>query len=93
MSKQTSFAYQKQVLEDLLSCISSFENDIKDVISRYEEEIMLLYEEKGLMDEIFQDYNNAYLQTMKSSLLDVVSRIPEEDIPFVEKEIDFIASR
>jgi hypothetical protein len=34
-----------------------------------------------------------YLQSLKSSLAELLSRIQEEDIPFIEKEIDFISSR
>lgn len=93
MLKQTSFAYQKQVLERFLSVLTTFEGEFKDLIQKYEENIHALYEEEGLMEEIYEDYNNAYLKPLKSTLLEIVSKISEEDIPFVEKEIDFISSR
>ncbi|MDR3218581.1 MAG: hypothetical protein LBU22_06300 [Dysgonamonadaceae bacterium] len=93
MAKQTSFAHQKSVLEQFLSVLSGFENELKGLVSRYEQGIESLYEEEGLMTEIYEDYREAYLYTMKTSLSELLTRIQEEDIPFVEKEIDFISSR
>lgn len=93
MAKQTSFAHQKQVLEQFSSILSGFENEFKGLIHRYEQSIQSLYEEEGLMEEIYDDYRNTYMHSMKSSLLELLSRIQDEDIPFVEKEIDFISSR
>jgi hypothetical protein len=93
MAKQTSFAYQKSVLEQFSSFLSGFENEVKNLVQRYEENISSLYEDQGLMEEIYEDYNSLYLQPMKTSLTEILSRIQEEDIPFIEKEIDFISSR
>ncbi|MDR0866625.1 MAG: hypothetical protein LBO74_17090 [Candidatus Symbiothrix sp.] len=93
MAKQTSFAHQKQVLEQFSSLLSGLEGEFKGLIQRYEDSISDLYEENGLMEEIYEDYKNLYLQPMKTSLTELLSRIQEEDIPFVEKEIDFISSR
>jgi hypothetical protein len=93
MAKQTSFAYQKSVLEQFSSFLSGFENEFKNLVQRYEENISSLYEDQGLMEEIYEDYNSVYLQPMKTSLTEILSRIQEEDIPFIEKEIDFISSR
>jgi predicted Holliday junction resolvase-like endonuclease len=93
MLKQTSFAHQKQVLEQFSSLLSTFENEFKELIRRFEQDLNSLYEEKGLMEEIYEDYKNIYLQSLKSSVAELLSRIQEEDIPFVEKEIDFISSR
>jgi hypothetical protein len=93
MAKQTSFAHQKQVLERFSSLLSEFENDFNDLINRYERGILSLYEDEGLMEEIYEDYKSAYLDSMKASLSDLLSRIQEEDIPYVEKELDFISSR
>ena len=93
MERQTSFSHQRQVLEQFLSVLSAFETEFKELVQKYEQGISNLYEEQGLMEEIYQDYNSAYLQPMKSSLFELISRVQEEDIPFVEKEIDFIASR
>jgi uncharacterized membrane-anchored protein YhcB (DUF1043 family) len=93
MAKQTSFAHQKQVLGQFSSLLSDFESEFKGLVQRYEENISDLYENNGLMEEIYEDYKNLYLQPMKTSLTELLSRIQEEDIPFVEKEIDFISSR
>ncbi|MDR0428176.1 MAG: hypothetical protein LBH12_06185 [Dysgonamonadaceae bacterium] len=93
MAKQTSFAHQRSVLEQFSSFLSGFENEFKGLVQRYENNISSLYEEEGLMEEIYEDYKNLYLQPMKTSLTELLSRIQEEDIPFIEKEIDFMSSR
>jgi hypothetical protein len=93
MAKQTSFAHQKNVLEQFSSLLSGFENEFRGLIDRYEQGILSLYEDQGLMEEIYEDYKNTYQYSLKSSLVELLTRIQEEDIPFVEKEIDFISSR
>ena len=93
MSRQTSFAHQKHILEQFSSTLSSFDNEFKELIRKYEQSVVSLYEEQGLMEEIYEDYKNVYMQSMKASLLELASRIQEEDIPYIEKEIDFISSR
>lgn len=93
MAKQTSFSHQKQVLEQFSSLLSEFESEFKGLIHRYEQGVLSLYEDQGLMEEIYEDYKQTYMNPLKSSLSELLMRIQEEDIPFVEKEIDFISSR
>ena len=93
MAKQTSFAHQKVVLEQFLSLLTKFENDFKLLIQKFDEEVTSLYEDEGLMEEIYEDYKATYLNSLNSTLFDMQTRIQEEDIPFIEKEIDFISSR
>jgi len=93
MARQTSFAHQKNVLEQFLSLLTGFENDFKLLIQKFDEDVTSLYEEQGLMEEIYEDYKATYLSSLNTTLLDIQSRIQEEDIPFIEKEIDFISSR
>ncbi|MDR1764341.1 MAG: hypothetical protein LBR64_10410 [Dysgonamonadaceae bacterium] len=92
MAKQTSFVHQKNVLEQLLSLITEFDTDFKSLIQRYEEGVETLYESEGLMDEIYEEYRDNYLTSMKASLIEQLSRIQDEAVPFVEKEIDFMSS-
>lgn len=93
MVKQTSFAHQKAVLEQLSSLLAGFEGEFQSLIQKYEQSIHTLYEDHGLMEEIYEDYKNLYLDPKKAALADLLSSIQEEDIPFIEKELDFIASR
>jgi hypothetical protein len=93
MSKQTSFAHQKQVLEQFSSLLYAFESELKELVNKYEEGISSLYDEQGLMEEVYEEYKNTYLEPLKAASSEVLSRIQEEDIPFIEKEIDFISSR
>ena len=93
MTKQTSFAHQRRVLEQFLSLLKEFENDFNLLIQKFNENVAYLHQNQGLMDEIFEDYNITYLNSLNSTLLEVQTRIQEEDIPFIEREIDFISSR
>ena len=93
MSSQTSFAHQKQVLEQFSSLLSSFESELKEVFYKYEEGVSSLYEDQGLMEEVYEEYRNTYLEPLKAASSELLSRIQEEDIPYIEKEIDFISSR
>jgi hypothetical protein len=93
MARQTSFAHQKNVLEQFLSLLTGFENDFKLLIQKFDEEVTSLYEDQGLMEEIYEDYKATYLNSLNLTLSDIQTRIEEEDIPFIEKEIDFISSR
>jgi len=91
MARQTSFAHQKSVLEQFLSLLTGFEGDFKLLIQKFDEEVTSLYENQGLMDEIYEDYKATYLNSLNTTLLDIQTRIEEEDIPFVEREIDFMS--
>jgi len=93
MAKQTSFAHQKNVLKQFLSLLTEFENDFRLLIQKFDGNVTSLYEEEGLMEEIYDDYKATYLNSLNSTLLDMQTRIQEEDIPFIEKEIDFLSSR
>ena len=93
MRRQTSFAHQKNVLEQFLSLLTGFEGDFKSLIQKFDEDITSLYEDQGLMDEIYDDYKATYFNSLNATLSDIQARIQEEDIPFIEKEIDFISSR
>ena len=93
MARQTSFAHQKIVLEQFLSLLVGFENDFKLLIQKFDEEVTSLYEDQGLMEEIYEDYKATYLNSLNATLSDIQTRVHEEDIPFIEKEIDFISSR
>jgi hypothetical protein len=93
MAKQTSFAHQKQVLEQFLSLLTGLESEYRELIDKYERSVTSLYEDEGLMEEIYEDYAATYLVPMKQHLEEVSRKIQEEDIPFVEKELDFLSSR
>ena len=93
MAKQTSFAHQKQILEQFLALLTGFEADFRTLIQQFEQEVTSLYEDQGLMEEIYEDYKATYLNSLNSTLLEIQTRIQEEDVPFIEKEIDFLASR
>ena len=93
MARQTSFAHQRSVLESFLSLLTGLESDFKSLIQRFDDEVTSLYEDQGLMEEIYEDYKATYLNSLNSTLSDIHTRIQEDDIPFIEKELDFISQR
>jgi hypothetical protein len=93
MAKQTSFAHQKQVLEQFKSLLSGLEGEFGELVDKYERGVTSLYEDEGLMEEIYEDYISTYLSPLKGILDEISRKIQEEDIPFIEKEIDFMSSR
>ena len=93
MAKQTSFAHQIYVLERFLSLLTGFEDDFKSFIQKFDENVTSLYEDEGLMEEIYDDYKGSYLNSLNSTLSEIQARLHEEDIPFIEKQIDFMSSR
>ncbi|MDR1561801.1 MAG: hypothetical protein LBS54_01770 [Dysgonamonadaceae bacterium] len=92
MAKQTSFAHQKRVLEQFQSLLTGLEGDFRDLVSKYENGVNSLYEKEGLMEEIYEDYISSYLNPMRDALDNLTRKIQEEDLPFIEKELDFISS-
>ena len=93
MAKQTTFTQQKSVLERFLFLLTQFEDDFKILIKKFDEDVVSLYEYEGLMEEIYKDYKVTYLTLLNSTLSDIKTRIHDEDIPFIEKEIEFISKR
>ena len=61
MAKQTSFAHQKYVLEQFLALLTGFENDFRLLIQKFDENVTSLYEDQGLMEEIYEDYKATHL--------------------------------
>jgi hypothetical protein len=93
MVKQTSFAHQRAVLEQFASLLGGFEGEFNNLVTKYEQSIQSLYEDHGLMEEIYEDYKNLYLDPKKAALSEILSQLQEEDIPFIEKELDFMSAR
>lgn len=92
MVKQTSFIHQKEVLEQLIFLLQDFSKEIKDLGDKYSENVFSLYEEQGLMDEIYLDYKSQ-MNSIRENVSSILTKINDEHIPFVEKEIDFFSSR
>ncbi len=93
MSKQTSFSHQLKVLEAFSVTLQEFQQALYHLSDKYEKSIYSLYEEDGLMEEIYHGYDNNLLHSMKESLMQLAKRVEEQDIPYVEKEISFMAAR
>jgi hypothetical protein len=92
MSRQTSFAYQRNVLERFSSRLKEFVEEMKNLNEKYNADIFSLYEEEGLIEEIYMDYK-VYMNALEKEVNLITMKITEEHIPFVDKEIDFLSSR
>lgn len=93
MTKQTSFAHQKKVLTYFSSRLDEIVNTLNALSDNYEKTIDSIYEEQGLMEEIYSDYKQIYMESTRAKLSEVAEKILNEDIPFIEKEIDFMSAR
>jgi hypothetical protein len=92
MSKQTSFAYQRNILERFSSRLKELVKEMENLNKKYSADILSLYDEEGLMEEIYMDYK-VYMNVLEEEVNLITTKIQEEHIPFVEKEIDFFSSR
>ncbi len=93
MARQTSFAHQKEILRKFSGALSQLEQELRQLSGRYEATIYSLYEEDGLMEEIYADYQALHMNKFMTSIEALAGRISSEDIPFIEKELRFISSR
>jgi len=92
-TRHTSFAHQKDVLVRFSDVLKTIREDLLQLSGKYESTIYSLYEGEGLMEEIYSDYQILHMESLMSSLESLAQRISEEDIPFVEEELRFLASR
>ncbi len=93
MSKQTSFAYQKQLLEEFKHYLLSFNDELNNIVSQYENQLHNFYEQEGMMEEVYEEYKEIYLNPTQQKIRELTSRIESEDLAFIDKEIDFLSSR
>jgi len=93
MSKQTSFAYQIELMEALKSYLDKFQDRLGAVAQNYENRVNDLYESGGMMHETYEDFYTNYLEVTKSKIQDLIDQINDEDIPFVERQIDYFENR
>ena len=92
MSKQTSFSHQKQLLSSLLDKTQEVVSALDMLANNYERLVDGMYEDQGLLEEVYFEYKENYLNSLKEALRELVKKIQEENIPFVEKEYDFLSS-
>lgn len=93
MSKQTSFGYQKQLLEEFKRYLLSFNDELSGLVRQYETQLYNFYDQEGLMEEIYEEYKEIYLNPTQQKIKELTDRIESEDLAFVDKEIDFLSSR
>lgn len=91
-NRQTSFSHQIELLESLKSYLHGFQERLAIVAEKYEKQVTDLYDAGGMMDETFNDFHNNYVEVTKGKIQDLINQINDLDIPFVEKEINYLES-
>lgn len=93
MASRNSYSYQKDLLVKLRESLEVFREDMSNVARNYKNTVQNLHEEQGMMDETYEEYYINYLNPTVELLNNMLERIDNEDIAFIEKEINFLASR
>lgn len=91
-NRQTSFSHQIELLESLKSYLHGFQERLAIVAEKYEKQVNDLYDAGGMMDETFNDFHDNYVEVTKGKIQNLINQINDLDIPFVEKEIDYLES-
>lgn len=89
---QTSFAHQKNILNSFLNNLNELTESLTVLSENHEKLLETLHEDQGLMDEIHSEYKEGFLVIIKNDISELIRKINEENIPFIEKEVDFISS-
>lgn len=92
MSRHTSFAHQKNMLDSFLNKLNELSDSLNSLANGHERLLDEMYQEYGLMDEIYSEYKEIFLPLVKNDVSELIRKINEESIPFIEKEIDFFSS-
>jgi len=93
MASRNSYSYQKELLVKLRESLELFREDMSNVARNYKNTVQMLHEEQGMMDETYEEYYINYLNPTVEVLNNMLERIDNEDIAFIEKEINFLSSR
>lgn len=93
MASRNSYSYQKDLLVKLREALELFREDMSNVARNYKNTVQTLHEEQGMMDETYEEYYINYLNPTVEVLNNMLERIDNEDIAFIEKEINFLSSR
>jgi hypothetical protein len=87
MARQTSISYQLELAEDLKRYLHGFQDRLDAVAQNYKNKCNDMYE-AGMIDEIYEDFEQNYMEVTIQKIANLVEQINECDIPFVEKFIN-----
>ena len=93
MAGKTSYGYQKELLAKLQETLEIFREDMSNVARNYKNTVQALHDQEGLMDETYDEYFINYMNPTIEILNSILERIDIEDTAFIEKELNFLASR
>lgn len=93
MANKNSYSYQKELLVKLQESLETFREEMSNVARTYKNTVQNLHDENGMMDETYEEYYINYLNPTVEVLNNMLERIDNEDIAFIEKEINFLSSR
>lgn len=90
-SMSNSFAHQKELLLNLKHYLGQFQERLLGVAGSYQSKLDELHG-AGMMDETYRKYVESELAQTQSLIKNLVAHIDANDIPKVQKEIDFLDS-
>lgn len=92
MANRNSYSYQKELLVMFKEQLEMFKEELSNATSNYKTSLQNLQDE-GLMVETYEEYYENYLAPTIEDVETLVSRIENEDVAFIEKELDFLSGR
>lgn len=93
MNNLNSFAHQKNILTLFINKLNELTESLNSLSLNHDQILQNLLEQEGLMEEIYSDYQKEYLVTVKQGIAELIEKIQNQNIPFLEREVDFISSR
>ncbi|MDR3286367.1 MAG: hypothetical protein LBT27_02870 [Prevotellaceae bacterium] len=91
MARQTSFQHQLELADNLKKYLHGFQERLGAAAQHYKNECNQIGE-AGMMDEVFEDFTQNYMEATIQKIADLIEQINECDIPFVEKYIEYLES-
>ena len=78
---------QMQALEMLKAYLINFNNQVNELSAQYKAQIDAMVE-SGLPIQIADSYKNSFLQRNISALNSLVQMVEQEDLPYINRNID-----
>ena len=88
MARQTSFAHQIELAQELKTYLIRLQENLNNAAQKYIAKSASL-DEAGMMEEKHQVLEE-YMEETVNGIKNIVNQINEADIPFVEKYIEYL---
>lgn len=92
MSNETSFIHQVELLSNLKQYLNDFQERLLGVSANYANKVDALHG-AGMMEETYQAFSARELSETRAMIQRLVDHIEANDIPAVEKEINYLSQK